>query len=253
MVTNIRTATSSRRPSQHGLHGETTGNRMGHKVIIRQKQRIEHSGRVNNATAKRQANMVSCPPRQVVKTSRDNSQINAKYASRHEYVQNENTVQCDDEENEMSHDDEEEVCVDVPEDVEDSDDEIQEKCKNVQTNELIVALQEKENLAKQTYDSFCEKLGTMDNQTVLQETVRRATRKHAWKNYKLVDEDDYHHDSTFALFIFESLGINKQSIPSGVQRQELWLKFKKYVSEGMQAARSSATQAIKKQFIGKWR
>jgi hypothetical protein len=118
-------------------------------------------------------------------------------------------------------------------------------------DEVIIAMKEQKNLARKTYNTFCEKIGTMDNQTVLQETVRRITRKQAWKNFKLVDEDDYHYDSTFALFIFESLGIETETVPTGVQREELWIKFKKYVCEGMQAARSSATQAIKKQFIGK--
>jgi hypothetical protein len=91
----------------------------------------------------------------------------------------------------------------------------------------------------------------LDNQTVLQDTVQRATRKHAWKNFKLLEEEDYQHDSHFASYIFESLGIDMETIQSDADRQELWLKFKKYVSEVMQAARSSATQAIKKQFIGK--
>jgi hypothetical protein len=126
-----------------------------------------------------------------------------------------------------------------------------EELNHVPVSNVITTLKEKTNLARKTYNMFCEKIGTMDNQTVFQETVRRTTRKQAWKNFKLVDEDDYHYGSTFAMFIFESLGIERETIPMGVERQELWLKFKKYVSEGMQAARSSATQAIKKQFIGK--
>jgi hypothetical protein len=112
-------------------------------------------------------------------------------------------------------------------------------------------MMDKENSARNQYAGFLAKLGIVDKDAVLQETVRRTTRKQAWKQFKLVDENDYHHDSSFAKFIFQELGINKQEIPSDVQRQELWLKIKKYVCEGMQAARSSATQAIKKQFIGK--
>jgi hypothetical protein len=176
--------------------------------------------------------------------SRDISENNATYLPRQR--------RNDEDDYSISHAEEDDVCIDVPvEDVEESEDEMQDKCNYVQTSKLISDLQEKENKAKHTYNTFCEKLGTMDNQTVLQETVRRATRKHAWKIYKLVDDDDYQHDSAFALFVFDSLGIESKSMPSGVQRQELWLKFKKYVCEGMQAARSSATQAIKKQFIGK--
>jgi CRISPR/Cas system CMR-associated protein Cmr5 small subunit len=219
---------------------------MGHKVMIRQKQRLEQKEIVNDA--KRQVTMVSCPPRQVAKMSIDNFQNNARFASRQEYIHEEENDVSDD-------DDEEEVRFDVPsESVEqESDDDIQDNCDYGRTSKLIIDLQEKENKAKQTYNSFCEKLGTMDNRMVLQETVRRATRKYAWKIYKLVDDDDYQHDSPFALFVFESLGIDKESMPLGVQRQELWIKFKKYVCEGMQAARSSATQAIKKQFIGEYK
>jgi hypothetical protein len=124
---------------------------------------------------------------------------------------------------------------------------------HVQMNKVIKDMKEDKNLARNTYNKFCEKIGTMDNHNVLQETVRRTTRKQAWKNFKLLEEEDYHYNSTFAMFIFESLGISMETVKDNVQRQELWLKFKKYVSEGMQAARSSATQAIKKQFIGKLR
>jgi CRISPR/Cas system CMR-associated protein Cmr5 small subunit len=130
--------------------------------------------------------------------------------------------------------------------IEDGDNEL-----HMQMNKVIKDMKEEKNLARKTYNTFCEKIGTMDNHNVLQETVRRTTRKQAWKNFKLLEEEDYHYNSTFALFIFESLGINMETVTDSVQRQELWLKFKKYVSEGMQAARSSATQAIKKQFIGK--
>jgi hypothetical protein len=139
-----------------------------------------------------------------------------------------------------------------------SEDDHHEHCFDVKRNtssttKFSSGMWDKENSARNQYDGFLAKLGIVDNDTVLQETVRRTTRKQAWKNFKLVDENDYHHDSSFAKFIFQELGINRLEIPSEVQRQELWLKFKKYVCEGMQAARSSATQAIKKQFIGKWK
>jgi hypothetical protein len=48
--------------------------------------------------------------------------------------------------------------------------------------------------------------------------------------------------------MFKVLGIDELSIHFKVQPQAL---CKKHVCEGMQAARSLATQAIKKQFIGK--
>jgi hypothetical protein len=230
---------------------------MGHKVVLRQQERLEQQGRVTTGSTQKQGHTVS---RQQQQMRRDTTLSNTKkYAApRQEYIPQERDEQCDDEDNYVHHTEEDDdVCGIVPEDMDDSDDDLQDKCgeiqtSKVQTSKLVIALQEKENLAKQAYTNFCGKIGTMDNETMLQESVRKVTRKQAWKNFKLVDEDDYQHNSSFALFIFKSLGVEKQSISSELQRQELWLKFKKYVCEGMQAARSSATQAIKKNFIGKW-
>jgi hypothetical protein len=104
-----------------------------------------------------------------------------------------------------------------------SEDERQNYCHIVQTNKLIPVMQEKKSA--RTRRSFCEEIGRMDRQMVLQETVQHTTRKKAWKTFKLVDEDEYHHDSKFAKFMFEGLGIDELSIHFKVQPHALWFKF----------------------------
>jgi hypothetical protein len=192
------------------------------------------------------------------KANRENIQNNAHY-ERQEYAQvleNEDDETEEDENTEYYDDAEAAVCMVQGNYNYGSKEKEETQCGetelHVQMNKVINDLNEEKTLARKTYNNFCQKIGTMDNHNVLQETVRRTTRKQAWKNFKLLEDEDYHYNSTFALFMFESLGIDVDTITGGDgQRQELWLKFKKYVSEGMQAARSSATQSIKKQFIGK--
>jgi hypothetical protein len=75
---------------------------------------------------------------------------------------------------------------------EEEEDERQDDCQTVQTNKLIIFMQEKKSLpTRRPCNIFREQVRRMDKQMVLQETVRCITRKIAWKTFKLVDEDDF--------------------------------------------------------------
>jgi hypothetical protein len=256
---------------------QTTGNTMGHKVLLRNQQRViqestndrKHTTMVTTRQGKstnaRSKTLVNSNNHREGVTNNDkylrtgqaiNTCPNKTRYEPQEYVGLNEHDGNEDEENEDNYEEEEESVVTAKEcyNYEAEEDCIPvcgENDLNLQMTKVITDLNAEKSLARKTYNDFCQKIGTMDNHNVLQETVRRTTRKQAWKNFKLLEEEDYQYNSTFAMFIFESLGIDVEPIAGDVQRQELWLKFKKYVSEGMQAARSSATQAIKKQFIGK--
>ena len=108
---------------------------------------------------------------------------------------------------------------------------------------------EREKPQNPSYKEYCRKIGMVDDDNVQQETIRRTVRMQAWKHYKIVEEKHYLHDSDFASFMLEALGVPDKIIHT-YRRKEFWIKIKKHVCEGMQAARSSATQTIKKRFIG---
>jgi hypothetical protein len=106
-------------------------------------------------------------------------------------------------------------------------------------------------LATTKYDEYCESVGTKDTEMVLHDNIKRTTRKMGWKYYKMVDETDYVYTSEFATYMLKVLGIRENQILTDKHKEYLWSKYRKSVCEGMQAARSSATQALKKQFLGK--
>jgi hypothetical protein len=100
------------------------------------------------------------------------------------------------------------------------------------------------------YDNYCEVVGMKDSDTIFQETVKSTTRKMGWKYYKMVDETDYHYQSEFASYMMHVLGSKEEEFPSLKHKENAWARYKRHICEGMQAARSSATQALKKQFFG---
>jgi hypothetical protein len=251
-------------------HQPSSGNRMVNKVMVRKQQKVvqeslndrrqitTRQGQSNTRSKMTllgdeqdefQNNEMYVKTGRVTNVNRENCLNNAQYVHQ-EYVRQQEAVRNQEYVQEDDYDDEESGDG-YNYDPKAATEPHGENEVHLQMKKVLTDMNEEKCLARNTYNTFCEKIGTMDSKTVLQETVRRATRKFAWKNFKLLEEEDYHYSSTFAAYIFESLGIEMENITGGAERQELWLKFKKFVSEGMQAARSAATQAIKKQFIGK--
>jgi hypothetical protein len=112
-------------------------------------------------------------------------------------------------------------------------------------------MDERVQMAKNNYARFSETLGTMDDDAHIQDSIRRVTRKTGWKYFKMLVEPDYNYNSTFATYMLKALGVKDEQMPTLKHQESMWLRYKKWILEGMQAARSSATQAIKKQFLGK--
>ena len=90
----------------------------------------------------------------------------------------------------------------------------------------------------------------VDDEKDLTEEIKRVTKKYGWKTFKILDNDDWRSDSNFAGIIMRKLGI-LEGDESHVSRARKWDKIKKEVVIAMQAIKSSATQAMKKVFIGK--
>jgi len=103
---------------------------------------------------------------------------------------------------------------------------------------------------KSGYENFCKAIGVMDSDERFAEQVKRTTRQKGWKFFKMLEEKDYQPDSSFVQYMLSVLGVDLNTLPTEKLVEQVWMKHKKYVVEGMQAARSSATQAIKKQFLG---
>ena len=99
------------------------------------------------------------------------------------------------------------------------------------------------------YLNYCTRKGLVDDEKDLTEEIKRVTKKYGWKTFKILDNDDWRSDSNFAGIIMRKLGI-LEGDESHVSRARKWDKIKKEVVIAMQAIKSSATQAMKKVFIG---
>jgi hypothetical protein len=103
-----------------------------------------------------------------------------------------------------------------------------------------------DNLAKD-YMKHCEMIGLSDSSDGRSEKARRITRQYGWKDFKLLNESDFHHTSAFAECLIDHFGwacFEEEVIAYK------WSQVKKDVYHAMQVARSSATQALKKSFLG---
>lgn len=97
------------------------------------------------------------------------------------------------------------------------------------------------------YIEHCETIGLSDSLITLAEKARRITRRHGWKDFKLLNDCDFHHTSAFAECMIDNFGW------SGMHEDVIafkWSQVKKDVYQAMQVARSTATQALKKAFLG---
>ena len=104
---------------------------------------------------------------------------------------------------------------------------------------------------KRKYMDYCKKIGTMDCDNDIKEEVKRVTKKYGWKSFKILDKEDYKWDSVFAGMILKKLGIvenNPNTTSKFLSRK--WDSIKKDVISSMQAVKSSATQSMKRSFLG---
>ena len=104
---------------------------------------------------------------------------------------------------------------------------------------------------KRKYIDHCKKIGTMDGDNDIKEEVKRVTKKYGWKSFKILEKEDYKWDSNFAGMILKKLGIveNNNTMNSKFLSRK-WDSIKKDVISSMQAVKSSATQTIKRGFLG---
>ena len=107
-----------------------------------------------------------------------------------------------------------------------------------------------DEMRKEDYVAYCKHKGLMDAEKDLTEEVKRVTKKYGWKQFKILDNEDWRSESNFAGVIMRKLGILVGSVPNTVRTRK-WESIKKDVIASMQAVKSSATQAMKRVFIGK--
>ena len=113
--------------------------------------------------------------------------------------------------------------------------------KKYQTNNPVLA---------NAYINHCRTTGTMDDESDISEEVKRVTKRFGWKNFKILCDDDWKWDSNFAGMIMRKLGMLDDKEHDSKLRSKIWDTIKKDVVISMQAAKSSATQLMKKNFIG---
>ena len=104
---------------------------------------------------------------------------------------------------------------------------------------------------QRSYETHCKMNGISDTPTDIKEEVKRVTKKFGWKKYKILHSDDCKWDSEFAELIMGKLGLlGSVEIRDGKYRSNKWDMIKKDVISSMQAVKSSATQSIKRSFLG---
>ena len=113
--------------------------------------------------------------------------------------------------------------------------------KKYQTNNPVLA---------NAYINHCRTTGTMDDESDISEEVKRVTKRFGWKNFKILCDDDWKWDSNFAGMIMRKLGMLDDKEHDSKLHSKIWDTIKKDVVISMQAVKSSATQLMKKNFIG---
>ena len=88
-----------------------------------------------------------------------------------------------------------------------------------------------------------------DDEKDLTEEIKQVTKKYGWKTFKILDDDDWRSDRTFAGIIMRKLGILEVN-ESHVGRARKLDKINNVPENAMYAIKSSATQVLKKVFIG---
>ena len=100
---------------------------------------------------------------------------------------------------------------------------------------------------KQAYLEFCAKRGLMDSLDDEKNNAMRLTRKYAWREWKMLDYDDYAEGSDFCIYMKR-----KAKIPMIGSFHELWWKsVKAHINRSMQNLRSWTTQGIRDNFMSK--
>jgi hypothetical protein len=92
----------------------------------------------------------------------------------------------------------------------------------------------------------CERTGVMDTSDDLSQNAMKVTKVYGWSLFKMVTEDDYHPSTDFAKIIMRRS--NKD--PDHAETIIWWNTIKQSVTRQMQNCRSSATQSMKKEFLG---
>jgi hypothetical protein len=237
------------------------GHRYGHRVMLHKNPHLTLEDITANKANNRQTNSRKMPYKENDCTNLKTSVTNKKNVER-ALPPPESYDDCEDEEYDHGLHDTRLPVEDDSYDGEDSEDEdvpgkhetevTTDHCRlNLVECNKVSANVSSISSAASRYETHCEMVGIKDSASIFQENVKRTTRKYGWKYYKMVDETDYLYTSEFATYMLKVLGIDDDCLVTMKKKEQVWAGFKRHVMEGMQAARSSATQALKKQFLGK--
>jgi hypothetical protein len=118
-------------------------------------------------------------------------------------------------------------------------------------SEVHITGDDKNNDKTNTFDEYvneCKDTGTMDTLEDKVEYYKIVTRKHGWKYFKVVTDEDFVYGSNFVRFFCDKL---KQDVVKAETRQ-WWEGIKATVQRCMMDMRSACTQAMKRRFLGKY-
>lgn len=102
--------------------------------------------------------------------------------------------------------------------------------------------------AMDTYIQECKVMGNMDTEDDKEEYYKILTRKHVWKHFKVVTEDDFDYGTNLSRYFCNKA----ERVFDKAETRRWWDGIKAMVQRCMMDMRSACTQSMKRKFLGKY-